>query len=398
MCIKLFSDQSLTGTHRLQSLGYVRQWLAAKLLDVAEIYVLADSLYFPPLLRLLGAKLGKHVEMGETPHLWPHLITLDDDAFTASGVGLAWPTVYQGKLRYAPVKIGKGAFSGNRSLIPAGYDIGEKGLLGCLTVPPSHGRASQKDTAWLGSPAMHLPQRELFTQFSDEETLTPPKKLYFARLLIELIRVTLPTAYTLIGFFGLICALDSLLGHYSLFITFCVLPLAEVGIILTLVSTIIAFKWVIQGRLKPTIKPLWDLYIRRIDLIEFSWGYFVQPHLSELILGTPFMPMLLRCLGTKVGEKTYIGTSQFAEFDLISVGNHVCINAKTLIDTHLFEDRIFKVSTIDIHDGCNVGVGSAILYDTVMEKNSSLGNLSLLMKGERLPENTRWQGNPAQSD
>ena len=110
------------------------------------------------------------------------------------------------------------------------------------------------------------------------------------------------------------------------------------------------------------------------------------------------MPMLVRCLGTKIGKKTYIGTARFAEFDLISIGDNVCINAETLIDTHLYEDRIFKVSTIDIHEGCNVGVGSVVLYDTVMEKNASLGNLSLLMKGERLPEGTRWQGIPAQSD
>ena len=67
-----------------------------------------------------------------------------------------------------------------------------------------------------------------------------------------------------------------------------------------------------------------------------------------------------------------------------------------MIQTHLYEDRIFKVSTIDINSGCNIGVASIVLYSTVMEKNSTLGDFSLLMKGERLPENTNWQGIPAQ--
>lgn len=109
------------------------------------------------------------------------------------------------------------------------------------------------------------------------------------------------------------------------------------------------------------------------------------------------MPMLLRCFGSKIGKKTFIATAEFAEFDLISIGSNVCINAETLMDTHLYEDRIFKTSTIEIHNDCSVGIGSVVLYDTVMEKNSTLSNLSLLMKGERLPANTCWQGIPAQS-
>ncbi len=58
--------------------------------------------------------------------------------------------------------------------------------------------------------------------------------------------------------------------------------------------------------------------------------------------------------------------------------------------------EFLQLSTIDIHDDCNIGANSAILYDTTMEKNSTLSSLSLLMKGERLPINTRWQGIPAQ--
>jgi hypothetical protein len=36
-----------------------------------------------------------------------------------------------------------------------------------------------------------------------------------------------------------------------------------------------------------------------------------------------------------------------------------------------------------------------VLYDTLMEEGSSLGSLSLLMKGEVLPADTHWQGIPA---
>ena len=54
-----------------------------------------------------------------------------------------------------------------------------------------------------------------------------------------------------------------------------------------------------------------------------------------------------------------------------------------------------KMSTVDIGPRCNVGAGSLVLYDTRMEERSSLGDLSLLMKGEVLPRATRWEGVPA---
>ena len=37
---------------------------------------------------------------------------------------------------------------------------------------------------------------------------------------------------------------------------------------------------------------------------------------------------------------------------------------------------------------------SVVLYDSEMKQGSSIGTLSLLMKGETLPEKTRWIGIP----
>jgi carbonic anhydrase/acetyltransferase-like protein (isoleucine patch superfamily) len=61
----------------------------------------------------------------------------------------------------------------------------------------------------------------------------------------------------------------------------------------------------------------------------------------------------------------------------------------------LFEDRVMKMSHVHIGEGCNVGAESLVLYNTHMKAGSTLGGLSLLMKGEILPENTDWTGTPA---
>lgn len=384
------------GTYPVQSLLYLRQWMVVRMLDSDAVFVMADSLYLPFFMRLLGAKLGRQVEMGEAPHVIPDLVTIGDEGFCASSVAFAWPRIYQGMVCFEAVEVGKRGFLGNVSLLPAGMRIGEGSLLGCMSIPPAGDLAVVHNTAWLGSPPVFLPQRELFPEYSDSDRFTPSKTCYRARLALEFLRIIAPQTFALFGFFNLLCGLDYLLAHYSLFTAALTLPFLEMGIVWGLVAAVVGLKWLILGKLKPDIRPIWDLFIRRLDFIEYSYSYFVNTYFTNLVLGTPFAAILFRCFGATIGKKVFIDTAEFAEFDLITIQDEVSLNAETLIDTHLYEDRIFKMSTIRLEQGCTVGTGSIILYNTVMEKNSNLGNLSLLMKGEILPANTSWHGSPAQ--
>lgn len=393
---KLVMNRIKPGIYPVKSLYYLRQWIVSKLLDVDEVNVMADTLYFPYLLRFLGAKLGKRVEMGETPHIIPDLVTIKDEGFTASAVALAWPSVFQGSIKFAPVEIGKRGFVGNDSLLPLGANIGDGGLLGCMTITPPNNNAANHHTAWLGSPAIHLPKRELSSEFSDSEKFTPPKKLFVQRLMIEFFRIILPTTFTLVALFNLLYVLEILLNEYSLPIVLALFPIAELLVMLGLVGVVVALKWVMLGRIQPATKPIWNIFIWKNDVITNLYHYFLASHFTQLVLGTPFVALLYRCFGAKIGKRAFINSDDFTEFDMISLGNEVCVNAEAVIQTHLYEDRIFKMSKVDVHDGCNIGVASIVLYNAVMEKNASLGNFSLLMKGETLPSNTSWQGIPAQ--
>jgi acetyltransferase-like isoleucine patch superfamily enzyme len=65
-----------------------------------------------------------------------------------------------------------------------------------------------------------------------------------------------------------------------------------------------------------------------------------------------------------------------------------------VVQNHLFEDRIMKSSYVDIGNGCSVGNMAVVLYDTRMGERAVLGPLSLLMKGEIMPDGSRWHGIP----
>jgi non-ribosomal peptide synthetase-like protein len=121
-----------------------------------------------------------------------------------------------------------------------------------------------------------------------------------------------------------------------------------------------------------------------------------NPVLVNHIRGTPLVCFWFRLLGAKIGKNVWFETAMVTESDLLTIGDDCAIRADCTLQTHLFEDRIMKMSYLKIGNGCEVGAWSVALYDGVMEDGSSLGDFSLLMKGERLIENSDMIGIPAQ--
>ena len=111
-------------------------------------------------------------------------------------------------------------------------------------------------------------------------------------------------------------------------------------------------------------------------------------------MGTTVYPWLLRLMGCQTGKECWIETSLFSEFNLVHIGDRVCLNAGVIVQNHLFEDRIMKSSDLTIGNNCTVGPGSVILYDSEMEPGTVAGPLSLLMKGETIGGPVPWTGIP----
>jgi non-ribosomal peptide synthetase-like protein len=90
-------------------------------------------------------------------------------------------------------------------------------------------------------------------------------------------------------------------------------------------------------------------------------------------------------------------TTFITEFDLVDIGDDAAIGASTSLQTHLFEDRVMKMSTVKIGAGASVGSRSVVLYDAEVGAGASLDALSLVMKGESLPAESQWRGIPARA-
>jgi non-ribosomal peptide synthetase-like protein len=154
-------------------------------------------------------------------------------------------------------------------------------------------------------------------------------------------------------------------------------------------------KWIVVGRYRPFVRPLWSAFVWRLEFVNALYEFFATPLALLALQGTPLLPWYFRLLGARIGRRVYMHTTGLLEWDLVEVGHRVALNDDCVLQTHLFEDRVLKGSRLYIGADCAVGAGSVLLYDSKMEDGARLNALSLLMKGETLPACTAWAGLPA---
>ena len=385
------------GVYSLWSWFYLRFCFVEKLneLSLDILHPLFATLYLAPWYRALGASIGARAEISTATSVVHDLVDIGQEGFIADGVEFGAGRAGFGGITLAATKIGRRCFIGNSALIPTGSALPDEVLIGVLSRPPK-GVEIEKGSTWFGSPPIRLPNRQVAVQFSEGARFKPSPKLVAIRLGIEYVRVTLP----LTVFIALFCMLLTVVGDLSdlpngvwwIFATF---PLLYLAFVVTIGGAIISLKWMVVGRYHPTVAPLWSMFVWRTELVTSAYENLVVPLLLEPLRGTPYINMFFRLMGCKIGKRVFTDTTDMTEFDLISIGDDAALNEDAGLQTHLFEDRVMKVSRISIANRATAGSRTIILYDSVMEDDSSLGDLSVLMKGEVLPARTAWEGSPA---
>ncbi len=213
--------------------------------------------------------------------------------------------------------------------------------------------------------------------------------------MIEAFRVTLPPAGFILTTTTVITATFALIGRFGLVKALLLLPVAYAAASAIVALAVVLAKWVVMGRFRPFTYPLYTTYIWRLEAVNALYEFLATPLALDALQGTPLLPFYFRLLGAKVGKGVYAHTTGLIEFDLVTLGDHSSLNQDCVLQTHLFEDRVLKASSLKVGNRCDIGAYSIILYDSQMEDQSQLDALSLLMKGETLPAKTAWAGIPA---
>ena len=385
------------GRYSIHSFVYWHNHLVTLILDLSlqTLHGLYASVYAPAWLRLLGARVGRHSEISTAEGMVPELLTLGDDSFIADAALLGDKELRGGWLILQPTVIGSRSFIGNGAYVPDGAVVPDDVLIGVQSRVPANDQLQSGQT-WLGSPALLLPARENTTGFPEELTFRPSLWRRLGRGLFEGLRLVLPLAF-IIATGYLIVVLVMPLAADQGWGWQVALALSLAGCLFGLGSflLVVALKWLALGRYRPRSAPMWTPFVWTSEAITNLYESLAVPNFLDLLRGTPMLPWALRLFGVRLGRQVWLNTTDFTEFDCITIGDGSELNAWSGPQTHLFEDRVMKIGRVVLGARVTVGARSTILYDSHVGDAARLGPLTLVAKGERLPPATAWTGSPA---
>lgn len=392
---RLILSRIKPGTYRVLSLIYLRKWLSDGLMTFSRVLLLPvyTTLYLPPLLRLMGTKIGPRAEISTVWSFAPELIDVGAESFFADGSIIGGRRCHRGYVEVAVNRIGYRSFVGNSAILPTGQSLGDNCLLGVQSIPPPENPCVPNGTEWLGSPSFALTYRAKVGNFDKSVTFKPTSRLYIQRAVIDSLRILIPIYLTLSALTIISITLFLLYQSVGTGVMIATAPIVGFTVGLGTVLAVAGLKKAVMGTYKPEIKPLWSMYVWLNEMVNGAYESVAAPVIAPL-LGTPFVAPFLRLMGCRIGRHTYIETTLFSEFDLVEIGDYAALNHGVVIQNHLFEDRVFKSSSLQIGDEASIGNMSVILYDTKIERGAFVGPLSLLMKGETLRQDTQWHGIP----
>jgi non-ribosomal peptide synthetase-like protein len=381
------------GIHSARGWFGVREWLSKNVVveSVGLLRGLYCTLYVIPFLRGLGMRFGRWCEIAVPDYIAPDATVTGDQAFLAASVTIAPPVHHRGCIAVNAAEMGRRAFLGNVALLPGTSRMGDNSLVGVHSVAPPR---ADPETTWLGSPPIFLPRREQSQAFPDELTYTPTPRVVAGRIVLEIPRITLPAVLLLMSTLAWAYATVSLIGVFPPLVLLPLLPALQLALVAAAALAVVLIKWLVVGRYRPRVEPYWGPWVRGTELVTGLAETAAAP-LIALTAGTPFLPVFLRLLGSQVGRRVYISNTGGTEFDLISIGDDAVIADGAITQTHLFEDRVMKMSRVQIGAGATVGPGGVVLYDAAVGPGATLDGMSLVMKGETLPPDSRWRGIPA---
>ncbi|MHA7266005.1 Pls/PosA family non-ribosomal peptide synthetase [Arthrobacter halodurans] len=360
--------------------------------------IFGDSSYIVHYLQRLGYKLAPVVQTGsnfgtEIKHDNPYLNSVGTGTVVASGISIVNANYSSTSFSVSRTSIAANSFFGNEILYPPQAKTGEGCLIATKALVPIDGPV-REGVGLLGSPAFEIPrtvQRDSeFILMAHDEAL--PRRLA-AKNKHNLVTIGL---FLLTRWFqAFVTTLLAFLA-VDLYATF-----GEASLMLLTVPSLLfrVFYGALIERASTGFKPLKPKHcsIYDIDFWRTERFYKLEAEVSPLFNGTPFKGAILRLLGVRVGKRLFDDGAQIAEKNLVTLGDDVALNAGAWVQCHSQEDYAFKSDAITIGSGCTVGVSAMILYSARMGDGAVLAPDSFLMKGEEIPADERWGGNPAEA-
>ncbi|MFI0812381.1 Pls/PosA family non-ribosomal peptide synthetase [Streptomyces echinatus] len=359
-------------------------------------WLFGDSSYIVHYLRGIGYDLS-HVEQTgsnfgtEVQHETPFLVSVGSGTMVADGLSLINADYSSTSFRLSRVSIGPRNFLGNNIAYPSGGRTGANCLLATKVMVPLDGEV-REGVGLLGSPSFEIPRSvDRDARFDHLRTGEELRRHLGAK-----------NRYNLLSMTGMLIArwlhvfLLTLLALVSVDL-YGVAGHVVIALYLALTLTLSTAYYVLVERCMTAFRPLrpqlCSIYDRNFWLHERLWKVPVE--YLNIFNGTPFKSLVWRLLGLRMGKRVFDDGCFVTERTLAAIGDDCTLNIGSKIQCHSQEDGTFKSDHITLGAGCTLGVAAHVHYGVTMGDGSVLAPDSFLMKGEEVPPNAHWGGNPA---
>ena len=240
-----------------------------------------------------------------------------------------------------------------------------------------------------GNPPVKFASAHFETE--NESQVLPGLPLFMARVFLnDIFSIGILRIPNVIAFMLLYTILLRLAGH-PVVSAFAALFLAEGMLILScalIKKLLVGSKW---GSANSTAFWSWRhfSYFFAQDCF-FAW--YKRP--LRIFTGTVLANIILRWMGCKIGKRTLVSSPmQASDWNAVKFGDDCIING--FLQYHTFENMMLKVKLTDIKDGSAVNFGATVMGGSVIEPETTLLPMSLVLKEMHLPTAT-YEGSPVE--
>ncbi|MCW1804325.1 Pls/PosA family non-ribosomal peptide synthetase [Brachybacterium squillarum] len=373
------------GTHRRGGLVHLRLWIAERVQEELGATHLTGAPWIPFYARLLGARLGRDVDLHSLPPVTGRL-HVGTGASVEPEVDLAGTWIDGDTLHIGTVRIGKHARVGARSTLGPGARIGHDAEVGPGSAALGEVPAGE---FWSGSPASRRGRAR--GPWSPEHPSRSPLWLA-AYALVALLVGSLPGLAVLAGAAVLLPAANGTASlREAILAALPWLPLAALAGYLLLGLGVLVLTRLFALGIRPGHHP-----VRSAAGVQI-WGTLrlldeARNWLFPLYSGA-LTPIWLRLLGAKVGKGVEASTVLLIP-SLVQVGDHAFLADDTMVGSYELGGGWIRVERVKVGRRAFVGNSGMLAPGRKVPKKSLVAVLSAAPRRTAAKAGSSWMGSP----
>lgn len=99
-------------------------------------------------------------------------------------------------------------------------------------------------------------------------------------------------------------------------------------------------------------------------------------------------------MGVEIGRNAWMESWWLPETDLVSIADNATVNRGTVLQTHLFHDRVMTMQPVRLDEGATLGPNSFMLPGSSLGPCATVRPGSLVLREDAVPGHSDWSGNP----